>query len=359
MPRDHFANATAWQAIPMTAPTPNAGTASADRTFSATINVTQVGSAGGVVFVLLPFMMLCASPRFWLATLWDVDATGWRALYATAGMFGSTALAMAGMVGGIVLWAMFEQWRCARKGTTPFHDSTQVTIDRNGLAIAGMGTSTWIDVLSYEGVPDSDDYLIVHTRQYGRLLFHCAADVLAPLLDHYMGEMRAGELRQARDPGDAAPFRFTAVVFHWPTFFAWIAAGYAAAALVGIVLVASGPDTGMVKTLVCLVVLMPLCAWLVWSIPFWQLSLFAASRTRAFVLAGDILRTTDGAWYIDVRTARVRARTEKGVGYALSFISVRPPRGRRLDMLMDVPESSMLMDKLIEMGALEALREQR
>jgi len=315
--------------------------------FAGRIQVDQTGS-GLAITGFLATGMLGGVPGFALATLADPDASGWRALLSTVGMLGGVVLAIVGMLAGMMFWFVLEHRWLIWRGKLPFSAVAQVEIDERGLTVDGLGHLGWGEVLSWEGIPDSDSALIVHTQRYGGLLLRAATDELIPPLEYYLA-VANGETSEA---GGATVWRFTAQVFSWPRFMLWILAGYAAAFGVAAVLIVAGPDGQPFKTLLALIVLMPMCAWLVWSLVFWRLSLFGSRYVRAFELRGPVLHMGDGSWQADLRTSRVRHRTASGIGYTLSFLTVRPARGRRLDLLTDIPEHEALLRHLIALGLL-------
>jgi len=322
-----------------TAPTPS---------FAANVKVSQAGP-GISLAGMLGFSLLGGIPGFWLAVQFDGDATGWRAVYASAGFFAGIALSMVGLLAGLMGWFVLEQRYLRWRGIKLFSATAPLTLDQRGLSVEGLGACTWRDVLSYEGVPDSDSALIVHTRPYGRLLIEAATDLLVPVLDHHLEAARESDLREA---GAGAVLHFKALVFHWPRFLAWIIAGYLLAGAVGIGLLFNASDAGWFKTMVALALLLPLSAWLVWSIPFWQVTHFSPGRMRAFELEGHTLQSSDGAWRIDLRDARARYRSASGIGYELEFVSVRPGSGKRLDLLLEAPERAALLAALEEAGTI-------
>lgn len=330
---------------PSPAPPPAPSPAPAP-SYAATIKVSQAGP-GLCLTGLLGLSMLCAVPGFWLAVQFDADATGWRALSASAGMFAGIALAMVGMVAGMIFWFVLEQRYLRWRGVTLFSATTPVRADARGLTVEGLGVCAWGDVLSHEGIPDSGSALIVHTRPYGRLLVEAELEALLPVLDHHLEAARESGLRAAR--ADAA-LRFRALVFHWPRFLLWIAAGYLLGGAAVLGLLYNAQNAGFFKTLVGLALLPAMSAWLIWTIPFWQLSLFSPGRTRAFELRGAALQSSDGAWRIDLREARVRYRVASGIGYRLEFFSIRPARGKRLDLVLEAPERTALLGALNALG---------
>jgi len=345
---------TAPASCPASAATPDLSSTVSPH-YAADTSVSQTGS-GIALTGLLGLSMLCAAPGMWLAVQFDAEATGWRAAYAALGMFSGMALTMVGMVGGMVLWFVLEHWYLRLRGRVPFSETTAFRLDAQGLSVAGLGACAWQDVLSYEGVPDSDSTLIIHTRPYGGLLVCAATDALLPVLDHYLHATRESALREAQAGGADAVLRFKGLVFHWPRFLAWIIAGYGLAGGIGIALLYNAGDAGFLKTVVGLVILLPLSAWLLWTIPFWQLSLFGARRTRAFELAGQSLRSLDDAWRFDLRDpreTRARFRSKSGIGYALEFVTLQPKQGRRLDLILEAPERQALQDALRSLGVPE------
>ena len=51
-----------------------------------------------------------------------------------------------------------------------FSGASQGSINHRGIEIAGRGTAAWEHVLSFEGIPDSDTTVLVHTFNLATLL---------------------------------------------------------------------------------------------------------------------------------------------------------------------------------------------
>ena len=279
----------------------------------------------------------------------DMEATGWRIALDMLVWLGLFAVWMVGLVFVVAGWAWVEtRWLRPAKGRPkPFDASTQVDVGEDGFAVQGLGHIDWIDVLTIEGIPDSDSYLIVHTRPFGKLMLTAPVDELAPVVAHYLS------LGAPARPAHAGTLQSRAMVFCWRCFRTWIWAGYALAGAAGIAVLGHASDAGFVKTVVALCVLVPLVAWLVWAIPLAQLSTFSPSRVRAFELDGTLLRSTDGQWHIDLLRARVSHRRANGIGYAFSFLAIRPESGKKLDLALEGgADQSALLHALIDRGLL-------
>ncbi len=297
-----------------------------DLSFKGKIQVTQKGSVW--VFLSIIFAMAAGSMPGILLAISAFEAETWKALIAVAGI----CLGFIGMFAGPVAWWMVEdRWR-KRTGRQLFQEKTLVIIDAQGMHVEGLGHSTWDEVLSYEGIPDSESALVVYTRRYGGLMLDALVEDLRAVLDHYLDRAQHAQIDGAGEPGTT--FRFRALVFHYPTFLAWITAGYLMAILmIGVII--SESEVGFLKTSVALFIVPPMVAWLTWTIPFWQMSAFSAGRMAAFSLTGTTLTRSDSKWAIDVRATPAQCIHARGIGYALEFISFAPKKGRRLDLVME------------------------
>jgi hypothetical protein len=316
--------------------------------FSARIKAEQVGEDLNI-FGFLSFMMICGVPGFWLAIM-SLDNTeqvhGWLAFIYALGLFGGFAVALVGFVVGAILWFMLEDYFRKAKGlTAPFNQYTVVSIDENGLNIKDLGLTKWPNVLRLEGVPDAEYALFVHTTSFGKLLLHHDANTLAAVLNFHSSQNRTAVISDALSSKDAA-FEFKAVIFHWPKFFTWILAAYLIAIAIAVGLPIFNPHAGFFKNMVAIFVLAPLCWMLVWTIPMWQISLFAGKRTKAFDLTQDRLTSKDRIIGIDLRSAKISFHHKTGIGYVLDFIAVKPQKGKRIDLLVDEEEMAILRKKL-------------
>lgn len=316
--------------------------------FSRNVQVTQFEGA-----IVWPTLAVCAAYTALIGAVAvqviDMDAEGW---YIALGMLAGLALFALWLVGLVFVvraWVWVEtRWlRAGRPRPALFNGSAQVDVDASGLAVQGLGRVDWIDVLSIEGIPDSDSHLIVHTRPLGKLMLAAPVDELAPVVNHYL------DLSSRAATSPAGHLQSRAIVFCWRCFQAWIWAGYALAGAAGIALLFNASDAGFLKTLVGLCVLVPLIAWLVWFFPFARIGTFSHSRVRAFELDGTRLRSLDGRWQADLRQARVRHRQVSGLGYEFAFLEIRPKAGKRLDLLLEgSAEQAALLEALGERGLL-------
>lgn len=310
--------------------------------FSANMQVNQMPkNLSFVRFIALG--LLCGAPGFWLGFLIiDNEQDGWLISLQMLGFIGCIALTIVGIFLGFILCFMFEDYRDKIRGIPkPFSKETLVTIDENGLYIKSLGLAKWSDVLSLEGVPDADHLLIVYTTPYGKLMLYHDAHTLATAPNDHINQNRAAILDGAQSKSSSA-FEFKAVVFHWPIFYTWILSGYLFAIAIVIGLFVLKPDAGFFKLAISILVLAPACAWLVWTIPLWQLSLFAGKRTKTFELSQDRLTSKDGKIDIDLHRSKVKLHHKNGIGYVLDFMTVKPQNGRRLDVLVYEEEMTVL-----------------
>lgn len=290
--------------------------------------------------------ILAAAPFFAVA-VWcmDNEFTGWRAAAAVGGAIFLMLLACVAMVFGLGAWITLQAARRRRRGQPePFDRTTMVAIGPHGVSMEGLGHVDWPDVLSFEGIPDSESHLIVHTRPFGPVMLGGPCDMLVPIVQHYL-----------EHPGVSGavvpPVR--AVVFSWPWFRSWIWAGYALAAAMVVAMLLANPDAGALKTMSALFLVPVMTAWLVWSIPFGRLSTFSARRVSAFVLNDTVLRDTCGRWTIDLRRQPAQYRQASGIGYRVAFLTLRPLDGARIDLVLEAsPEHNALLDALDERGLL-------
>ncbi|MDH6166757.1 hypothetical protein M2282_001904 [Variovorax boronicumulans] len=316
--------------------------------FSQRIQVTQPDASG-----IWPILLLCAAytALIFVGAAWliDPDATGWYIALGMVAMIGLFAAWLVGLVFVVRAWIWVEtHWlRLAKSRPKLFNEKTLVDIGEEGFSVQGLGCVEWIDVLSLEGIPDSDNYLIVHTRPFKKLMLTAPVDELVPVFNHYLAQ---------RSNAGAMPkgiLQSRAMLFCWRCFLAWVWAGYALAGAAGIAMLLHAPDVGFLKTVVALCVLLPMIAWLVWAIPFSRISTFSHSRVRAFQLDNTQLRSIDGDWQIDLRQARVSHRRAKGLGYEFDFLAIRPKAGKSLDLLLEGgADQEALLDALSERGLL-------
>jgi UPF0716 family protein affecting phage T7 exclusion len=322
--------------------------------FSRSIQVTQTDASG-----IWPILLLCTAYSVLIvgAASWaiDPDAKGWYIALGMVIMLAFIALWLVGLVVVVRAWIWVEKhWLQSAKGRAKaFNECTRVDIGEGGFSVQGLGHVDWIDVLTLEGIPDSDNYLIVHTRPFRKLMLTAPVDELAPVINHYLA------LRSSVKATRTGTLQSRAMVFCWRCFLAWIWAGYALAGAAGIALLLNVSDAGFMKTMVGLCVLMPLIAWLVWAIPVSQISTFSHSRVRAFELDGARLRSIDGAWQFDLLRARVSRRRASGIGYEFTFMTIRPESGKRLDLILEGgADQEALLDALSDRGLLPAMNPQ-
>lgn len=323
--------------------------------FSRKIPVTQMDARGiGAIVVLCTaysFLMVMGS-----AWLFNEDATGWRAVLSTVALLVLIAVWMVGLLVVAAAWIWVEErWLASvKRRPKAFSESAQVDIGENGLSVQGLGHVGWIDVLAIEGIPDSDNYLVVHTRPFAKLMLTAPVDELAPVINHYLA------LKSDAESMPTGTLQSRAIVFCWRCFVAWIAAGYGLAAAAGVALVVHAPNVGFLKTVVALCVLMPMIAWLVWAIPFAQTGILSHSRVRAFELDGTRLRSIDGTWHADLLEARTSHRHASGLGYEFDFLAIRPKSGKNLDLLLEGgADQEALLEALRERGVLPRANPER
>lgn len=328
--------------------------------FDRRIPVGQVGDADGIGGMLVAGTLGGLPGLTLMVMAFNADAaaaTWWRSVAATLGMIGGAALSMLGMFAGMIAYFALDARWAARRGKRFFTGNTRVRIDEDGLMIEALGLSVWSDVLGWEGVPESEHSLVVHTSSFGRILLSEDLHLLVAALEHHQAAARAKAASEARDGLGKPDFAFTALVFHWPRFRVWIWAGYLLAGALALELLSSTGDYGALKTLATLIVVCPLLAWSVWMIPMSRFDLFAGRATRAFRLKGHRLEMRDhrrdgecDGWCADLRQSRVIVQAREGLIYDLSFITIVPERGRRLDLVVEEPERATLIEQMHAIG---------
>jgi hypothetical protein len=88
-------------------------------------------------------------------------------------------------------------------------------------------------------------------------------------------------------------------------------------------------------------------AYLVWAIPFGQLSTFASGRVRIVTIQDGWLRNADGTVHIELAPARGRCVKARGIGYDFYFVELKPRRGRTLWFIAsDQADWGELVDRL-------------
>lgn len=304
-------------------------------TFSRTVTVSQDQSNDimGLSIVLGGSMGL-SLPMYWWVTR-SGELSGWAVFGLVVWSFVALILSM------LMLWVIETYMRRLRGLPPLFRASCQVEIGPNGLSIDGLGHLSWAEVLAPELIPDSDSYLVVHTRSHHRLLMSAPVDELLPVIRHYISRHQEA---QRQNTATTPVFEFRAVVFRWTSFRAWIWLGYLLAGAVAWVLLWHAPEKGLGKLIVGLCILVPMVAGLVWAIPLAQLSLFAASRTQYFRLEGTQLVTGLEHRTIDMSTARVTEQLASGIGFNFCFVSIRPAQGSRLDLRLSLEDQRQLMN---------------
>jgi len=308
--------------------------------FSRRISVYQRGGNSGLGVVTLFSMLGVAAvgvPAYPLLR----EHTGWLVVLLMLGM-------IIGMLVGfaLLMWADMR-WRRFRGLAPRFMQTAQVAINAAGIAVAGLGLVAWRDVLALEGIPDCEFALMVHTRQFEKLMLDAPVEDLTPVLSHYMDQQALQPDPDEARCKAAGIIRCRAVVFHWPLFMAWIWAGYLLSGALGIAMWVATNNAGGARNLLILVVVVPpIVAWLVWAIPFTRLGMFSPCRAHWFELDGAHLHSTDGTWDFDVGQTTVIHRRSKGVSFDLDFLSLRPATGRGIDLLFEGEDARFMLDAI-------------
>lgn len=102
-------------------------------------------------------------------------------------VFGGGLLGSFGFIFGIARGCQLGDRFQARFGPPIFAKTTDVSTESEGLLIIGLGLCSWKDILGWEGIPDSENRLVVHTEPYGTLMLHLKNDndELVEALHHY------------------------------------------------------------------------------------------------------------------------------------------------------------------------------
>jgi hypothetical protein len=327
----------------MTAPI--TGDVAVVRPFKGRLKVTQ-GPGAKSFWLLILFSMLCSVPFIAVAPwIFDDNATGWRGFLGFIGMLAWVVLFVVGMLASFVGWFLIEDgWRRIRRMPEPFSASTNVTLNESGFAVEGLGSMPWSEVLALEGIPDSESSFIVRTQRFGGLILNASVDDLMPVFQNYMDQLIQTECQKAIQ-ADGDEYTFKALVFRWGLFAVWIVAGYATAIAVGSSILVES-NRGLLPTILGALLLSLICAWLIWAIPFAQLTSFSSSRVRGFRLQADHLASQDGLWTADLRTSRIWHRHKSGIGYDLKFMSIRPASGRQMDLVLSDADMNALIETL-------------
>ena len=199
-----------------------------------------------------------------------------------------------------------------------FSGNSQVRIDANGIEIIGLGTATWGNVLSYDGIPDSESTILIHTINLRTLLL---TDTAANISGQILPALRAyldGE--RSVDCVSGVEEMFRIIPFHWRRFQLQIVAGYVIGAGVGIAGAITGPTP--LKSLGSLIIFPPMLAYLVWMFPFWGLSFGSAKRVTVVSIKAGRLVSMDGKLDVDLAQAAINVKMVSGIGYQFEMVSL-------------------------------------
>jgi hypothetical protein len=320
--------------------------------FDRRIHVGHVDGSGGIGGMLVASAIGSLPGLGLFATMRNADpaqSSWWHSVATTLGVIGAVVLALIGVCVGLFVYYLLEQRWMTWRGKRSFTGDTRVRVDEDGLLIEALGLNVWAEVLGWEGVPDSDHYLVVHTQRFGSMLLSAPVAPLVKALAHHQAAARIKAVADASDVFGQPDFDFTALVFSWPRFRTWIWAGYLLAVALALALLSGAADHGAFKTLVGIALACPLVAWLVWMIPMSRFGVLAGRALRAFRLKGHRLETRDG-WQADLHQSRVIVQARAGIGYDLSFITIVPHDGRRQDVVVAEPERSALIAQMQAAG---------
>ncbi|WP_255991448.1 hypothetical protein [Chitinolyticbacter albus] len=253
------------------------------------------------------------------------------------------ALAIAGMVGAWAFWFRLHEWLEPRLGVIALDAVVEVRCAAEGLHVGPLGCIPWQEVLACEGIPDSDDQLLVHTARFDSLMMYAPIERLAPVIGYF----RSQTLLRDLVPGNDEPLlHFTAQPFSRIRFWAWCGLAWGLAIGCGILVIAEG-NQGILNLLGALV-LGPMMYWLIMYIPLTAISILAPRRTRAYTLAGTELIANDGSWRAEPGTAHLKARYQKGTLYELNLLTLRTTTGRYRSLRLDEHEWSRVIPALVQ-----------
>ena len=317
--------------------------AAAPPDFSGRTSVSQHGGNAGLGPILLFTMLGMAAVGVPAYPLLDRHI-GWITTLVVVGMIVGMFIGM--LVGFALLMWSESVWRRYRDLPPRFLGTTQVDIGTAGIAVEGLGVVAWRDVLAWEGIPDCEAALMVHTRQFEKLMLSAPVHVLIPLLMHYMDRQTLEVDAEAVRRREAGIMNCRAALFNWPVFMAGIWAGYLLSGALVIASLVAKPDGGLLKNLSFIAIGLPAIAWLVWAIPFSQLDKSTGGRVCAFEFDGTHLRSTDGKWHFNLNDVVAIDRRSKGIGFDLEILSLRPAKGRGIDMLIEREDARAMLDSL-------------
>lgn len=312
--------------------------------FDKVIQVSQVPSAGGVLGMFIFAGIMPLGPIWLFAPFFEGGAEAGLLMglvhFACVILWG--LLGVASMFFGFFVWYVIEtRWQAWRK-TTPFDAKTRVRIDSLGLHIDGMGSVTWREVLDLEGIPDSSSAIIVHTTGLKSVMLREELDVILPVLQHHMAAHAELSSALPVEHTADAELGFKALVFSWNRFNLWMWSGHAMAGVVAVTILYDGRKGVVVDFLVALL-LYAMVAGLIRAIPIFQLDTMGSRRVRSFALRGCELTVLGETDVVDLKGARITRRNRSGLGYQMDFFSIRPRRGRKLDLMADKQVMARLM----------------
>lgn len=323
--------------------------------FAERIKVIRIDSGMAAFWWLMLFGMLGMAPGAILAILLLERLDSHPGLGFIVNLAGAiavlscTALAIAGMVGACMFWFRLQEWLEPRMGVIALDAVVEVRCAAEGLHVGPLGCIPWQEVLACEGIPDSDDQLLVHTARFDSLMMHAPAEQLAPAIGYF----RSQALLRDPVPGNDEPLlHFTAQPFSQARFLTWRSLAWSLAIGSGILIMTEG-NQGPLNLLGALMV-GPMVYWLIMYIPLAAVSTLAPRRTRAYTLAGTELIANDGSWRAEPGSAHLKARYQKGALYELNLLALRTTTGRYRTLRLDENEWSRVIPLLLHYQWLDA-----
>jgi hypothetical protein len=135
------------------------------------LNVTQITDRSDLIVKIgLALMFAVMMGIIGALALWtdlDAECSGWcGAGILVGGLLGTLLMAVLALAAFMLPSLLAE-----KKGwLKDFNGAARVTIDSNGLFIENFGRCPPAELVTFTGIPDSDNAIVVHTAKRGRLM---------------------------------------------------------------------------------------------------------------------------------------------------------------------------------------------
>lgn len=253
---------------------------------------------------------------------------------------------MLSIIISIVLLVVRQERFLRRETEKLFHGETQVTLKGKGIKINHVGLATWQEVLSIDSVGRIDQQVCLSILNLGKFKLNISPESFTKLAAPYFEASQRND--EANGNTAEGVLQFKGASFNWPIFFTVFIlgciAGLAAAAFIFEI------AHGFTATLFGVGITSFLAASAVWAIPFLRLQNKQYRHPTLFSLEGFALRDPGGK-VINLRDAKIVAHREVvPLVYSLTFLSIYPKQGKRIDLWINEPEIRFVVSKLNKLG---------